>query len=60
MTRPNFSADFLRNRIRNELLPLLHEDYQPGLDKTVLRLMEIVGAEAEFAERRCKEVFARN
>lgn len=44
----NFSADFLRNRIRNELLPLLHEDYQPGLDKTVLRLMDIVGAEAEF------------
>lgn len=44
----NFSSDFLRNRIRNELLPMLHEDYQPGLDKTVLRLMDIVGAEAEF------------
>lgn len=43
----NFSADFLRNRIRNELLPMLQEDYQPGLSKTVLRLMEIVGAEAE-------------
>src|SRR5208283_4793108 len=44
----NFSTDFLRNRIRNELLPLLRKNYQPGLDKTVLRLMEIVGAEAEF------------
>ncbi|HEX4348822.1 MAG TPA: tRNA lysidine(34) synthetase TilS [Verrucomicrobiae bacterium] len=50
----NFSADFLRNRIRNELLPLLHEDYQPGLDKTVLRLMDIVGAEAEFASDAAK------
>jgi tRNA(Ile)-lysidine synthase len=45
----NSSSDFLRNRIRNELLPLLRKDYQPGLDKAVLRLMEIVGAEAEFA-----------
>ncbi|HEY5041382.1 MAG TPA: tRNA lysidine(34) synthetase TilS [Verrucomicrobiae bacterium] len=44
----NFSADFLRNRIRNELLPLLQKNYQPGLAKTVLRLMEIVGAESEF------------
>jgi tRNA(Ile)-lysidine synthase len=44
----NFSSNFLRNRIRNELLPLLRKNYQPGLDKAVLRLMEIVGAEAEF------------
>ena len=44
----NFSSDFLRNRIRNELLPLLQKNYQPGLAKTVLRLMEITGAEAEF------------
>ena len=44
----NFSTDFIRNRIRNELLPLLQKKYQPGLAKTVLRLMEITGAEAEF------------
>jgi tRNA(Ile)-lysidine synthase len=44
----NFSTDYLRNRIRNELLPLLRKKYQPGLDKAVLRLMNIVGAEAEF------------
>ena len=44
----NFSPDFLRNRIRNELLPLLRKKYQPGLDKAVLRLMEIVGTESEF------------
>jgi tRNA(Ile)-lysidine synthase len=44
----NFSSDFLRNRIRLQLLPLLKKDYQPGLVKTVLRLMEITGAEAEL------------
>jgi tRNA(Ile)-lysidine synthase len=46
----NFEPDFLRNRIRNELLPLLHKYYQPALSKTVLRLMEIVGAEANVVE----------
>jgi len=44
----NFSTDFLRNRIRNELLPLLRKKYQPALDKSILRLMEIVGTESEF------------
>ena len=44
----NFANDFLRNRIRNELLPLLQKHYQPGLTATVLRLMAIAGEEAEF------------
>jgi tRNA(Ile)-lysidine synthase len=46
----NASHDFLRNRIRHELLPLLRGRFQPALNQTVLRLMEIVGAEAQFAE----------
>ena len=45
----NAVFDFQRNRIRHELLPLLRRKYQPALDKTILRVMEIVGAEAEFA-----------
>ncbi len=54
----NFSTDLLRNRIRHELLPLLRKKFQPGLNKTILRLMEIVGAESEFvgeAARRWRE-----
>ena len=44
----NVSTEFLRNRIRNELLPLLRKKFQPAVDKAVLRLMDIVGAETEF------------
>ncbi len=44
----NATLDMPRNRVRNELLPLLRR-YQPALAKTVLRLMEIVGAEADLA-----------
>lgn len=54
----NFSSDFLRNRIRNELLPLLRKDYQPGIAKTVLRLMDIVGAESD-AVGRLAEIWLR-
>lgn len=43
----NFLPDAKRNRIRNELLPLLRKHYQPGLDKIILRLMEIIGAESD-------------
>ena len=52
----NFSADFLRNRIRTELLPLLREKYQPALSRTVLRLMDIVGAEADFVSEVAQKV----
>jgi len=55
----NGSNDFLRNRIRNELLPLLRKNYQPGLDKTVLRLMEIVGAESEAMGRLAEDWLER-
>jgi len=44
----NASLDLPRNRVRHELLPLLRRHYQPALAKTVLRLMEIVGAEADL------------
>lgn len=45
----NALLGFQRNRIRHELLPLLRRSYQPALDKTVLRVMAIIGEEAEFA-----------
>ncbi len=44
----NAQLDLQRNRVRNELLPLLRQHYQPALTRTILRLMEIVGAEADF------------
>lgn len=43
----NQSRDFLRNRVRGELIPLLEKDYQPALRKTVLRTMELLADESE-------------
>jgi len=44
----NLSTDFLRNRIRHELLPLLRRHYQPGLNKTILRVMDIAAADSNL------------
>jgi tRNA(Ile)-lysidine synthase len=53
----NLSREHLRNRIRHELLPLLLQ-YQPGLGRTVPRLMEILGAEAEYVELQARQWLA--
>lgn len=44
----NSSLEFQRNRVRHELLPLLRRKYQPGLNETILRLMDILAAESEL------------
>ena len=44
----NASLDIQRNLIRGELLPLLKRKYQPVLQRTVLRVMDILRAESEF------------
>jgi tRNA(Ile)-lysidine synthase len=44
----NAAGDFFRNRIRNELLPLLGKKYQPGLSRIILRTMDIAGAESQY------------
>jgi tRNA(Ile)-lysidine synthase len=36
-----------RNKIRHELLPWLRKNYQPNLDRSILRSMDIIGAESE-------------
>ena len=54
----NATLDLPRNRVRNELLPLLLRHYQPALARTVLRLMEIVGAESDFVGETARQWLA--
>ncbi len=51
----NARLDLPRNRVRNELLPVLRRHYQPALTKTILRLMEITGAEADFVSESAQQ-----
>ena len=43
----NLSDEYTRNRIRNELLPLLREKYNPDIDTALLQLGRIAG---DFSE----------
>lgn len=54
----NASLDFQRNRIRNELLPLLKK-YQPAFATNIVRSMEIVGGESEFTLESAREWLAK-
>jgi len=44
----NASIEVPRNRIRHELLPLLERRFQPAVRETLLRAMNILGAENKF------------
>lgn len=44
----NACLDIARNRVRHELLPFLRTKYQPAVDRTLLRVASIIGAEADF------------
>ena len=53
----NTQTDFLRNRVRHELLPHLAE-IQPGVRNTILRTMELVRADSEFVLAAAQEWLA--
>lgn len=44
----NYSIEYLRNRVRNLLLPWLARHFGTGFVKTIPRMMELVGAESDF------------
>jgi len=52
----NLSPAFLRNRLRLQLLPLLR-DYNPGIDRALLRLAEIADADFSFIEQQAQQVW---
>lgn len=44
----NFTTDYLRNRIRLELLPRMERAYNPAMREALCRSAELIGAEHEF------------
>lgn len=60
----NYSTDYLRNRIRHQLLPLLKQEYNPRIVDSLTQLADIAAAENEAMElqtlRLGKEMIKRN
>ncbi|HMJ65264.1 MAG TPA: tRNA lysidine(34) synthetase TilS, partial [Candidatus Binatia bacterium] len=54
----NRSIDYLRNRVRHKLLPLLEGSFQPALREVILRTMEVLAAEADCSGQAATEWLA--
>lgn len=52
----NADPAFLRNRIRNELLPLLEQAYSPGIRDVVRRMSDVLAAEEAWMDALAREL----
>ena len=55
----NLKKDYLRNRIRLSLIPLIERDYQPNFKEILLRTSAILREENDCLERGAEEAFER-
>lgn len=53
----NFDPIYLRNKIRNELIPLLEKEYNPRIVEGLSKLALIAREENEFLELKSEQVF---
>lgn len=49
--KTNFSNDYLRNRIRNVLIPIINESFSMDVTKSILTLKEISKCDNDFFDR---------
>ena len=54
----NSSDEFLRNRVRNELIPLL-ESYNPAVEQVLSRVAAVCAAEADFISAEAEKKFRK-
>ena len=57
MDSSNLSPAYKRNRIRWKLLPLLKKEYNPGIDKVIVRMRQIFEEENDFWQNYLKKIF---
>lgn len=55
----NRQDQFLRNRIRLELLPLLEKRYNPGIRGILANMADTAGLDYDYLEEQAKKIFGR-
>ncbi|RKU16507.1 tRNA lysidine(34) synthetase TilS [Candidatus Poribacteria bacterium] len=53
----NTDTNYLRNRIRGELIPQLARDYNPNIKTGLSRTADVLGAESEYLDTAAREAF---
>ena len=55
----NAENDYTRNKIRNELIPYLEKEFNPGVSESLVRLAENAGDDGEFLSRYAERLYGR-
>ncbi|MBM4348368.1 MAG: tRNA lysidine(34) synthetase TilS [Deltaproteobacteria bacterium] len=55
----NFKNDYLRNRLRLNLIPFIEKDYEPGFRQTILRTSTLLRSENDFIEKEAEEAYQK-
>lgn len=55
----NIQRDYLRNRIRLDLIPWIEKEYQPHFKKVLLRISKVLQIEDDFLEKEAEKAFQR-
>jgi tRNA(Ile)-lysidine synthase len=55
----NLKENYLRNRLRLTLIPLIEKEYQPNFKKTVLKTSAILREENNYLEREAEEAYQK-
>jgi len=57
--KSNLEPKYLRNRIRNELIPMIEAGYNPEFRSAILRTAHIAGITRDFVDRQVNETWER-
>ncbi|MDP2970903.1 MAG: tRNA lysidine(34) synthetase TilS [Deltaproteobacteria bacterium] len=55
----NLKGDYLRNRLRLKLIPLIEQDYQPGFRRTIIKTSTLLREENDFIEKEAGEAYQK-
>jgi tRNA(Ile)-lysidine synthase len=55
----NLKEDYLRNRLRLSLIPLLEKEYQPNLKESLLRTSAILREENDYLDKEAEKVYQK-
>ncbi|NLP40601.1 MAG: tRNA lysidine(34) synthetase TilS [Veillonellaceae bacterium] len=53
----NFETDFLRNRVRLQLVPLLEKEYNPAIKDTLFRTAAVIGEQHDYINKAAEQLW---
>ncbi len=53
----NTNKQFLRNRIRHDLIPILEQEYNPNINNGLCRTAEILGSESSYIDKTAQQAY---